>query len=187
MNVKKWEILSSEYVLKERWMTVRADKCRTDKGIIVQPYFVQESVDWAQALAITPHQQVILIRQYRHAVAEVVYELPGGCVDLGESPDKAVVRELLEETGYAGNELKVLPTLFPNPARFNNRMHSYVVLNAEKVSEPKPEPAENIEIILASIPELLELLWNGKMSNALHTFNIVQGLITAGLLELKIK
>ena len=61
------------------------------------PYFPTS----VAAMAITEDNQVILIKQYRYPLNEILIEVPGGFIDAGEEPLKAVERELLEETGYS--------------------------------------------------------------------------------------
>ena len=97
----EWKTLASEYLIKDTWATVRKDTCETSDGNIISPYYVYEFPDWVCALAITKDGNVILERQYRHALGESGYEVPGGCVDATDkSYDDAIARELLEETGY---------------------------------------------------------------------------------------
>jgi 8-oxo-dGTP pyrophosphatase MutT (NUDIX family) len=63
-----------------------------------------------------------MIKQYRHGSKEVTLEIPGGLVDEND-PREAAQRELLEETGYAGDRVELLGFVNPNPAIFNNRCH----------------------------------------------------------------
>src|SRR3954468_13126043 len=97
----KWKTLSSEYLLKDNWCTVRKDKCEKPDGKIVDPYYVFEFPTWATALAITEDKKAVLVRQYRHAIDEISLETPGGCVDATDkSLQDGIERELMEETGY---------------------------------------------------------------------------------------
>ena len=98
----KWKILSSEYLFRDLWFTVRKDICETPDGKIIDPYYVYEFPTWVSALAITEDNQVVMVRQYRHGIEETILEVPGGCVDdTDKSLETAIARELAEETGYS--------------------------------------------------------------------------------------
>ena len=77
MRDLNWKLLSSEYLFKDNWATLRADTCQMPNGNIISPYYVLEYPDWGNVVAITEDNQAILIRQYRHAAGEVILELPG--------------------------------------------------------------------------------------------------------------
>src|SRR6478609_4097674 len=96
----KWKTLSSEYINKHIFFTARRDRCQREDGTIIDPYYVVELPDSATALAITEDRRVVLIRQYRHPIDEVIFETPGGFIDKGEEGSVAMRRELMEETGY---------------------------------------------------------------------------------------
>ena len=76
-----WEVLSSKYVVKDRWLTLRADDCRNADGQVIAPYYVLEYPPWVNVLALTPEHNVVLIKQYRHGVRRIILELPGGALD----------------------------------------------------------------------------------------------------------
>src|SRR5215813_13105596 len=98
----KWKILKSEYLFKDTWFTVRRDTCERPDGKIVFPYYVYEFPTWVTSLALMADGRVILEKQYRHAIGETAFEIPGGCVDATDkSLEDAIARELMEETGCA--------------------------------------------------------------------------------------
>ena len=95
-----WKILSSEYLFKDLWFTVRRDRCITPNGTIVDPYYVYEFPTWVTAVPVTEDGRIIMVRQYRHALGEECIEIPGGCVDDSDQDlESAIGRELLEEAG----------------------------------------------------------------------------------------
>ena len=178
-----WEKLSSKYLVKEKWATLRVDACKMPNGNIVNDYYVLEYPDWANAVALTEDNQVILIRQYRHASGEVILEIPGGCVDEGEVPDLAIKRELLEETGYEFDSIELISTVYANPSTAANKTYSYLAKGGRKVSGQSLDGGEEIEVLTVSIDELKKLLLENKIGQALHTSAIFYALTKLGALK----
>ena len=72
-------------------------------------FFVLDSVNWVNVIAVTPDQQLVMVEQYRHGSNTVELEIPGGMMDPGETdPVATAVRELREETGYEGENARLL-------------------------------------------------------------------------------
>jgi len=180
----KWKILSSEYLFKDLWFTVRKDKCETPDGKIIDPYYVYEFPTWVTALAITKDEKVIMVKQYRHAIDDVCLEIPGGCVDDDDKNfQEAITRELLEETGYSFKEYNYLGKISPNPSTNNNWMHMFLATGGEKTHDQKLDHNENIDVELCTIDELKTLIRENKIVQAMHTTCIMYGLEKLGQLK----
>lgn len=179
----KWEKLSSRYLVKERWATLRVDACRMPDGTIVDDYYVLEYPNWVNAVALTEDNQVILIRQYRHAAGEVMLEIPGGCIDPGEEPEEAIRRELLEETGYAFDHMRKLGSVYANPSTAANRTFSYLFTGGRKVQEQHLDGREQIDVLLVSMDEFKNLTLTNKFPQALHSSASFQALVALGELK----
>ena len=182
MEELNWKLLASEYLFKDNWATLRADTCEMPNGNIIKPYYVLEYPDWVNVVALTEENEVILIHQYRHAAGSVVLEVPGGCIDKGESPEEAVRRELLEETGYAFKDIELLSILYANPATGNNKTHCFLATGGKKVQEQALDGGEEIVVELVSLQRLKELLIENQIGQALHTSGIFYALMRLGLL-----
>ncbi len=178
-----WEKLSSKYLVKEKWATLRVDACKMPNGTIINDYYVLEYPEWANAIAITEDNKVVLIRQYRHASGEVILEIPGGCVDEGESPEVAIKRELLEETGYEFDTIEHISTVYANPSTSANKTWSYIAKGGRKVAEQHLDGGEEIEVLTVSIDELKQLLFENKFGQALHASAIFYALTKLGELK----
>ena len=183
MNDLKWKKLDSKYIVQEKWATLRVDKCKMPDGTLIDDYYVLEYPDWVNAIALTENNEVIIIRQYRHAAEEVILEIPGGCIDPGETPEEAVKRELLEETGYDFNSIQPLSTLYANPSTSKNKTYSFLVKGGRKIQEQHLDGREEIEVELVSIEELKQLLMENKFTQALHASAIFYALNELGIIK----
>ncbi len=173
----KWKTLSSEYLFNDRWFKVRRERCETPVGKIVDPYYVYEFPTWVGAVPVTKEGKILMIRQYRHAVGEVVIEIPGGCVDdTDKDNEAAIARELLEETGYAFSEYNYLGKISPNPSTNTNFLHMFLARGGKKVAEQKLDENEEIEIFLLSVDELKQLLRENKIIQSMHVSCILYAL-----------
>ena len=165
----KWEILSSEYLFNDLWFKVRKDICETPSGKIINPYYVYEFPEWATAFALTEDNKVILVKQYRHPIGEVIVELPGGCVDDTDKDfQTAIARELLEETGYIFTSYESLGKISANPSTNTNWMHMFLAKGGKKVSEQKLDHNEEIIVELLSIDDVKKLVRENKIVQAMH-------------------
>jgi 8-oxo-dGTP pyrophosphatase MutT (NUDIX family) len=108
MKDHTWKLHSSKYVFKDKWFIARADYCEMPDGTIIEPYYVLEFPNWCIVVLITENEEVVMVKQYRHAIQTTTIELPGGVIDVNENPEAAAIREVLEETGYVINNLKLL-------------------------------------------------------------------------------
>lgn len=177
MSDMKWEKLSSKYLVKEQWATLRVDTCRMPNGTLIDDYYVLEYPGWVNAVALTEDNEVIVIRQYRHAAEEVILELPGGCIDPGENPEQAIVRELLEETGYQFESVERLCTLYANPSTSGNITTSFLATGGKKIQEQHLDGREEIEVFKITVDELKEMALENQFPQALHASAVFHALI----------
>ncbi len=130
-------------------------------------YVVCDSADWVFVIPVTPDDEVVFIRQFRHGLGEVVLEIPGGVMDPGETPMQTGVRELREETGYVPESVEMFGPLIPNPGLNNARYHVALARGCRPEFEPSTEPFEEIEIELRPLATLTEMITSGELSHAL--------------------
>ena len=184
MKDLSWKTLSSEYLYKDTWFTIRKDTCQRQNGQIVSPYYVYEFPTWVTALALTEDGKVILERQYRHALGETNFEIPGGCVDATDSSlEAAIRRELLEETGYSFEKYEYLGRTSPNPSTNNNWMHIYLATGGRLVQQQELDDNEEIEVYLFTMDELKQLLKENKIIQSMHVTALFYGLARLGELN----
>lgn len=127
-------------------------------------FFISTGHPSIACLALTKDKQVILIREFRPGPAEVLLELPGGGVNVGESLETAIARELLEETGYRG-EVTVLTSVLPS-AYANYTKNAAIIVDCVKVTEPKREDnGEEVEVVLLSLEDFRRHIRSGHMTD----------------------
>ncbi len=139
--------------------------------------FLIDGLNWANIFAITPNNEIILVRQYRHGIEDFTIELPGGCVEKEEDPKEGVIRELQEETGYITDDAEFLGTLRPNPAMMSNSIHFYLARNVNVSSTTNLDPGENIDVITIPFKKFLQEASAGKILHALNVAGIAMLLL----------
>ena len=164
----KWKVLSSEYIVKHPYFTARKDVCEMPDGRIVPSYFVVELPPSVCALAITEEGSVVLVNQYRHPVAEVLTELPGGFIDKGEVPEAAMARELMEETGYKFGHIDYVGKVAGNPGLLDGHTFLFLARGGKKIAGQSLDANEQIDILLKPLEEVRGMLQRNEFSQALH-------------------
>jgi ADP-ribose pyrophosphatase len=183
MEILKWQKLSSRYLVREKWATLRVDTCKLQNGTIKDDYYVLEYPNWVNAVAVTHENKIIMVRQFRHAADIVSLEIPGGVMDDDdESPEFAVRRELLEETGYSFHKAELIATLYPNPATSNNKTFTYLLTGGVKTHEQHLDDHEILNVEEYTIEEVKQLLLDNEIEQSLHTAALYYGLIKLGAL-----
>lgn len=172
MPIKPWKVLESSY-FRPRF---RIDKCELSNGNLLDATII-EFRSWGNVVALTKNDEVVLVKQYRHGVCEVLLEFPGGVVEDGEDPAEGIKRELLEETGYTASNMIPIGNLYPNPALQSNTQYCFLALDAEKVSPQNLDAGEDIEVQLVPLAELIEMARQGRFPHALDVAVLFQALL----------
>lgn len=144
---RKWKLLDSRQVYKKKWLTVLEDRCQLPDGSVIDPYFTIRVPDFCNIIMVTPNEEVVLVRQYRHAAGIISLELPGGIIEPGEDPAVAAKREMEEETGFQTNDFQFLYKIHPNPPLESNTAHFYLAKNVVPTGTLALDPFEDIELV----------------------------------------
>jgi ADP-ribose pyrophosphatase len=158
------KILRSKVLYKGPIFGVRRDEVleptglRTTREVITHPGSVV-------VMPVLPDGRIILIRQYRHAARQFLWELVAGRMDPGENARQAAARELIEETGYRAKRLRVFLDLFPTPGFLEERMY---ILIAEGLTAGTAEPEDDEKITAKAYTraELEKMIRSGVLRDA---------------------
>jgi 8-oxo-dGTP pyrophosphatase MutT (NUDIX family) len=173
-----WKVLSREYLARKPWYTVRVDRVELPNGTVIPEYWVSEYVPWVNVVAVTTDDRVVLIRQYRHGIGAVYYEIPAGTTDAEDSSlEEAARRELREETGYGGGRWSLLATLSANPALQNNLTYTFLAEGVTALGAAAPDANEDIRVHLTPLGEIEALIENGGFVQALHVAPLLKVLL----------
>jgi ADP-ribose pyrophosphatase len=183
---RPWTVLASRMSFEDRWIRLRTDDVRTAAGQTIADFHVLEYPDWINVVPVLDDGRLLMVREYRHGVGQVVLGLVGGGVERADGPDGAEAaarRELLEETGYAAATMTRVLTTFANAASQTNRVTAFVAQGLERRGEPAFEPGEEIELVKMTGRELLAEIREGRSTlQAMHVAAIFAAL-DAGLIQ----
>ncbi len=128
----------------------------------------REIIEHRGAAAIVPiiqDRDVVLVRQYRYAVATDLLEVPAGTMEQGETPEECVVRELEEETGYRCKEIEKILEFFPVPGYSTEKIHVYIAKGLSQ-SKMNTEDDEQISVEILPMENALEKVRSGEIHDA---------------------
>lgn len=138
--------------------------------------FTIRTVNWASVAAVTEDGRFLLVRQHRYGVSAITVEVAGGIIDPGESPDRAALRELREETGYEAPSVEPLGVVHPNPAMQDNLCYLFLARGARRVGEQACDPDESVEPVLMTRDEVATALADGQITHALSALALERAL-----------
>ena len=175
-----WPVVSSAELLRSRLITVRTDKVRmpdnqlAEREVVLHPGAVA-------VLALDDADRILLIRQYRHPVGRLLWEIPAGLRDVaGEDPFRTVQRELVEEAGYRARDWRVLVDFFSSPGYSTERLRVYLARDLERVPEAERDfiPQHEEAFLLTSwlpLEEAVAKVFAGELHNGVTALGILAG------------
>jgi ADP-ribose pyrophosphatase len=157
------ETLNSERIYAGKVFNIDRDRVRMPNGRTVTVDVVRHAR--SVVIAPVPEQgKVILIRQYRHPIGRLLWELPAGSVDAGEQPEQAARRECHEEIGLVPKTIVRLTALYPTPGYCDEEMVFFRVSGLEETSEPAHvDEDEDIEARTFELRDAREMIRRGEI------------------------
>jgi ADP-ribose pyrophosphatase len=166
--LKPWKKIRSTPIGDFRIFKLRSDVKISPRTGKEHDYYVLESVDWVNVIALTPDRHLVMIEQFRHGSNTVELEIPGGMMDEGETdPMATAVRELREETGYEGENARVLGKIWSNPAILSNKTYTVLVENCRLKHEVDWDHGEDLVTRLVPVAEIPKLVADEKIGHSL--------------------
>ena len=181
-RLRPWRVLSSDYRIQTKFLRLRADRIELPSGIVVEDYFVRESRGFCVIFALTPEKNVLLVRQYKHGIGEIVTELPAGMIDADETPETCAARELAEETGFAGSAPEHVRTFHTDPTNATGRFYLFVIRDAVRTCEPAFDVTEDIEVDVVPVAEVRAMAFDGRIAGGSQVGALVIALAHIGRL-----
>jgi ADP-ribose pyrophosphatase len=166
--IKPWEKTGSKEVGDFRIFTIRSDTKVSPRTGKEHDFYIIDSVSWINVVAVTPDQQLVMVEQYRHGSNTVELEIPGGMMDATDlRPEITGARELREETGYEGENARILGQTYANPAIMSNTCYTILIENCRCVHPVEFDHGEDLITRLIPIRELPDLVASGKIGHPL--------------------
>jgi 8-oxo-dGTP pyrophosphatase MutT (NUDIX family) len=165
----KWEVLSSEYLTQHPpYFVSRKDVCKKPDGTLIPAYYVVEMPASVIVFPLLDDDTVLMVKQYRHPVAQISIELPGGFIDEGETPLDAAKRETLEETGYVFSDYEYLGKTAANPGVLNNFTHMFIAKGVVDKQAQQLDRSEEISFSGYTFAALKDMLKTGEIIQSMH-------------------
>jgi ADP-ribose pyrophosphatase len=157
------KVLSSKRIYEGRVINLRVDTVETRRGT-----HTLEIVEHSGAVVVIAQpapDEIVLVRQHRHAIGEDTWEICAGGIDAGETPEQAAVRELREETGYRAHAVRRLWSAYSAPGFCNELLHFFHT-DSYEIGEPEPDAEEEIEIATFPLQRVREMIERDELRDA---------------------
>ena len=166
--IQPWKKISTKELGNFRIFTIRSDVKISPRTGKEHEFFVLDSVNWVNVIAVTPENELVMVEQFRHGSNTVELEIPGGIMDATDtSPVATGVRELREETGYEGERAQLIGKVFANPAIMSNTCFTVLVENCQLRHDVKFDSGEDLMTSLIPVSEIPGLVSAGKIAHSL--------------------
>jgi 8-oxo-dGTP pyrophosphatase MutT (NUDIX family) len=166
--IRPWKKIGSKPIGDFRVFRIREDRKVSPRTNEAHDFFVVDSANWVNVIAITPDRQLVMVEQYRHGSNTVELEIPGGLMDANDaSPEATAQRELREETGYEGRNARIIGEIFPNPAFMSNTCFTVMIEDCRCVHPVELDHGEDLITRLLPVSEIPRLIVAGTIRHSL--------------------
>ena len=166
-EIKKWKLQEREALIETRIFEVGATTCTHPDHEHPAKFWYVAPPDWANIIALTDEDEIILVRQYRHGTQQITLEIPGGMVDPGEDPEAAAARELREETGYLCERWEKLGEIAVNPAFMTNHCTTWLGTGAKLLAQTDFDEHEELSVEVYSVEQFFSMIDDGVITHGI--------------------
>jgi ADP-ribose pyrophosphatase len=168
LMLKPWETIARKQLGDFRIFSIRSEEKRSPRNNLPHEFFIIDCVNWVNVIPVTPDDQLVMIEQFRHGSNTVELEIPGGTMDASDGSAVATgVRELQEETGYAGENPQIIGQVFSNPAIMSNTTYTVLVQNCRLQHQIQLDSGEDLVTRLVPVADIPDLVTGGKIRHSL--------------------
>jgi ADP-ribose pyrophosphatase len=160
----KWKLTKSERLFESKWLILKNNSYDIGGGNIRYNYYHIDRPDYILIVAKDKDEKIIVIRQYRRGVDEILYELPAGWIDKNETAVQAAERELQEEIGFQGKGV-LLGTLATQPGFMSMKAHVVFVQIEEYFDSKSLSEDEMIEQVSFDIEKIKQMIISGDIKD----------------------
>jgi ADP-ribose pyrophosphatase len=169
--------LESKRVYEGRIINLRLDSVSLENGNTAMREVV-EHPGAVGIVALKENGDIVMVKQYRKAVEQVLLELPAGKLEQGENPLDCAARELTEETGYTAGDLRYLVSFYTSPGFSNEIMHMFLATNL-KEGKNDPDDDEMVETVEISRDRAMDMILKGEIKDG----KTIAGILLLGILK----
>jgi ADP-ribose pyrophosphatase len=163
LPLQPWRRLQSREVFSNHWIRVQIDRVELPDGRPYDYTVIHRFTEGVAALVFDDQNRVLMEREYRYPVDEVIWQLPGGLVDRDEEPLPAMQRELAEETGYVAETWEYLGQFWDNPALSAMRIHLFLARDVHNSAATHFDEAEFVSVEWRSWEWVKEAVRTGEI------------------------
>lgn len=178
MHEESWEVLNSERVLHHPpFLSVNMEQVRLPSGHMIDGWSKVDAGDYANAFVLNEAGEALVLEGYKHGIGKSSWQMVGGYLEPGEDPLSCIRRELLEETGYAGDNWQPLGSFVVDANRRVGVGHFFLARNAKFVTEASNPDGEDFRVKWVSLAEMRQALQDGRVAGLSFAANIALALL----------
>lgn len=164
-EIEKWIVLEEEDVSPSPWFPILRHTVQLQNGNIIDDYFFAPLGDVVILVALTTQHEIVLVKQYKHGLSDVLLELPGGMQQKGKSLIESALNELEEETGIKAkaSQLKPLGKLANNPTKTRQVTYGFIAFDVEFNAIQKLDATEHIQVVTLPAAEAFKQVIAGEI------------------------